>query len=90
MLKRYIGDRSFYKWVLAIAIPIVIQNGITNFGSPFSHSTSWVLLPSPLPTNCRHMTLHIVSMPLMYLPWYAPLTAILQMPWKRLQRSAPI
>lgn len=33
MLKRYIGDRSFYKRVLAIAIPIVIQNGITNFVS---------------------------------------------------------
>ena len=31
MLKHYIGDRAFYKRVLAIAIPIIIQNGITNF-----------------------------------------------------------
>ena len=31
MLKRYIGDRAFYKRILAVAIPIIIQNGITNF-----------------------------------------------------------
>ncbi len=29
--RRFIGDRSFYKMVLAIAVPIMIQNGITNF-----------------------------------------------------------
>lgn len=28
---RYIGDRQFYAKVLAIAIPVMIQNGITNF-----------------------------------------------------------
>ena len=28
---KYIGDKKFYKMVLAIAIPIMIQNGITNF-----------------------------------------------------------
>ncbi len=33
MLKRYIGDRAFYRHVLGIAIPIIIQNGITNFVS---------------------------------------------------------
>lgn len=33
MLKRYIGDRAFYSRVLGIAIPILIQNGITNFVS---------------------------------------------------------
>ena len=33
MLKRYIADKAFYRRVLAIAIPIVIQNGITNFVS---------------------------------------------------------
>ena len=33
MLKRYIGDRAFYKTLFAIAIPIIIQNGITNFVS---------------------------------------------------------
>lgn len=32
-MKRYIGDRAFYKRVLTIAIPIIIQNGITNFVS---------------------------------------------------------
>ncbi len=31
MLQRYIGDRAFYKRILTIAIPIIIQNGITNF-----------------------------------------------------------
>lgn len=30
-LKRYIGDRQFYAMVLAIAVPIMVQNGITNF-----------------------------------------------------------
>ena len=33
MFKRYIGDRAFYKRVLLIAVPIIIQNGITNFVS---------------------------------------------------------
>ncbi|MDO4275835.1 MAG: MATE family efflux transporter [Eubacteriales bacterium] len=30
---RFIGDKAFYKMVLAIAVPIMIQNGITNFVS---------------------------------------------------------
>lgn len=29
-LSRYIGDREFYRTVLAISIPMIIQNGITN------------------------------------------------------------
>ena len=33
MLKRYIGDRAFYRRVLGVAVPIIIQNGITNFVS---------------------------------------------------------
>ena len=33
MLKRYIGDRAFYARALRIAIPMIIQNGITNFVS---------------------------------------------------------
>ena len=33
MLKRYIGDKAFYRRVLAVALPIIIQNGITNFVS---------------------------------------------------------
>lgn len=28
---KFIGDRAFYKMVLLIAVPIMIQNGITNF-----------------------------------------------------------
>lgn len=32
-LKKFIGDKKFYKMVLLIAIPIMIQNGITNFVS---------------------------------------------------------
>ena len=31
MLKRYIGDRAFYRSMLAVALPIIIQNGITTF-----------------------------------------------------------
>ena len=30
---KFIGDRSFYKRVLAVAVPIMIQSGITNFVS---------------------------------------------------------
>lgn len=29
--KKYIGDKAFYMMVLGIAVPIMIQNGITNF-----------------------------------------------------------
>lgn len=32
-LKRFVGDRAFYRMVLAVAVPIMIQNGITNFVS---------------------------------------------------------
>ncbi len=32
-LSRYIGDRAFYRHVLGIAVPIILQNGITNFVS---------------------------------------------------------
>ncbi len=28
---KFIGDKTFYRMVLAIAVPIMIQNGITNF-----------------------------------------------------------
>lgn len=33
MLKKYIGNRQFYKAALLIAVPIMVQNGITNFVS---------------------------------------------------------
>ena len=33
MQNRYIGDRKFYRNLFSIAIPIIIQNGITNFVS---------------------------------------------------------
>ncbi len=33
MLKKLFGDRAFYKMVLLLAVPIIIQNGITNFVS---------------------------------------------------------
>lgn len=29
--QKFIGDRNFYKMILLIAVPIMIQNGITNF-----------------------------------------------------------
>ncbi len=33
MLNRYIGDKAFYRRALMVAVPIIIQNGITNFVS---------------------------------------------------------
>lgn len=33
ILKKYIGDRKFYHRVLTVALPIIVQNGITNFVS---------------------------------------------------------
>lgn len=32
-MKRFIGNKAFYRMVLAISIPIMVQNGITNFVS---------------------------------------------------------
>lgn len=32
-MRKFIGDKQFYKMVLAVAVPIMIQNGITNFVS---------------------------------------------------------
>ena len=29
--KKFVGDKAFYKMVLTVAVPIMIQNGITNF-----------------------------------------------------------
>ena len=29
--KKYIGNKAFYMMVMAIAVPIMIQNGLTNF-----------------------------------------------------------
>ncbi len=31
--KKFIGDKQFYKMLVAVALPIIIQNGITNFVS---------------------------------------------------------
>ena len=30
-MKKFIGDKKFYLMVLAVAVPIMVQNGITNF-----------------------------------------------------------
>ena len=32
-IRSYIGDKPFYKAVLAVALPIMIQNGVSNFVS---------------------------------------------------------
>ena len=31
MIKKFIGDKSLYKRVFVLMLPIMIQNGITNF-----------------------------------------------------------
>lgn len=33
MLRKFLGDKAFYRHVIAVALPIVIQNGIGNFVS---------------------------------------------------------
>ena len=33
IMSKYIADKNFYKKTLAIAVPMMIQNGITNFVS---------------------------------------------------------
>ena len=33
MFQRYIGDRAFYRRCFGVAVPIIVQNGITNFVS---------------------------------------------------------
>ena len=33
MFKKFIGDRHFYRRVLTVALPIIVQNGISNFVS---------------------------------------------------------
>ena len=33
LASKLIGDKKFYKMILLIAVPIMIQNGITNFVS---------------------------------------------------------
>lgn len=33
MLRRFIGDKAFYRRLIAVALPIIIQNGIVNFVS---------------------------------------------------------
>lgn len=30
-LKKFVGDKAFYRMILAIAIPIILQNGVSNF-----------------------------------------------------------
>ena len=30
-LKKYIGNKAFYKTVLAVSVPVMVQNGVTNF-----------------------------------------------------------
>ena len=32
-IRKFIGDKAFYRMTLAVAVPIMIQNGITNFVS---------------------------------------------------------
>lgn len=42
--EKYIGNKDFYKMVLLVAIPIMIQNAITNFVSHFGQyhgRTGW-------------------------------------------------
>ncbi len=33
LTKKFIGDKKFYKMLLAVAFPIMVQNGISNFVS---------------------------------------------------------
>lgn len=48
-MSRFIGDKNFYKTVLGIAAPIMIQNGISNFVNLLDNLMvdNWVLNPCP-------------------------------------------
>ena len=47
--KKFIGDRKFYMMVLAVAVPIMIQNGITNFVSLLDNiMIGWILVYNTL------------------------------------------
>lgn len=46
--QKYIGDRAFYRMVLAIAIPLVIQQGITSFVSLLDNLMVGALGEEPL------------------------------------------
>ena len=47
--KKYLGDKAFYLMVLGVVLPIMIQNGITNFVSLLT--TSW--WEEWAPSRCR-------------------------------------
>ena len=32
-MEKFVGDKAFYKMLFAVALPIMVQNGITNFVS---------------------------------------------------------
>ena len=40
-LRSLVGTRKFYKKVLLVAVPIMIQNGITNFVSLLDNIMVW-------------------------------------------------
>ena len=43
--KKFIGDRKFYRMLIGIALPIMVQNGITNFVSLLDNLWSEGLVP---------------------------------------------
>ncbi len=54
-LKKFVGDKKFYKMVLLIAVPIMIQNGITNFVSLLDN----IMWDRLVQTRCPELPLRI-------------------------------
>ena len=48
VLGKFIGDRAFYTMVLTIAVPIIIQNAITNFVSLLDN----IMVVRSVPSRC--------------------------------------
>lgn len=70
-MKKFIGDKAFYKMVLLVAVPIMVQNGITNFvnlldnimvGQVGTNQMSGVAIVNPLITVFISVSLVVVRL----------------------------
>lgn len=46
--RKFVGDKRFYLMVLSIAVPIMVQNGITNFVSLLDN----IMIVVSVPNRC--------------------------------------
>ena len=64
LLNKYVGSKMFYKKVFALALPIMLQNGITNFVSLIDNimvgsvGTEQMSAVAIVNSFCLYLTLH--------------------------------